>query len=58
MIRANHFDDADTATQRDEPLGFAFCVADEASAEQARARIKKQKKSGEFGEILERMKLE
>ena len=58
MIRANHFDVADTATQRDEPLGFVFCVKDEEAAKQASIRMEKQKKSGEFEEILERMRLE
>jgi len=58
IIRTNNFDVADTATQRDEPLGFAFCVKDEEAAEQARALIEKQKKSGEFEEELQRMRLE
>jgi uncharacterized FlgJ-related protein len=58
MIRTNQFDLADAATQRDEPVGFAFAVADEEAAQQARARIDEQRKSGELAEILARMRLE
>jgi len=58
MIRINHFDVADAATQRDEPLGFAFAVAGEEAAREARTFIKKQRKSGEFKETLALMRLE
>ena len=58
MIRTNQFNLADAATQRDEPIGFAFAVADEEAAQQARARIDEQRKSGELAETLARMRLE
>jgi uncharacterized FlgJ-related protein len=58
IIRTNHFDLADVATQRDEPLGFAFGVPDEETAAKARARIEELRKSGEIDEIVARMRLE
>jgi uncharacterized FlgJ-related protein len=58
IIRTNHFDLADVATQRDEPLGFAFGVPDEETAVKARARIEELRKSGEIDEIVARMRLE
>ncbi len=58
IIRTNHFDLADSVTQRKEPLGFAFGVADEEAAQRARARIEELRKSGEFEEIVSRMQLE
>ena len=58
IIRTNHFDLADNVTQRDEPLGFAFGVADEDTAQMARARIEEMRKSGELEEIVARMRLD
>jgi len=58
IIRTNHFDLADNVTQRDEPRGFAFGVADEAAAQQVRARIAELRESGELEEIIARMRLE
>jgi uncharacterized FlgJ-related protein len=58
IIRTNHFDVTDAVTQRDEPLGFAFGVDGEEAAEQERARFEEMKKSGEFEEIVARMRLE
>jgi len=58
IIRSNHFDVADNATPRDEPIGFAFAVAGEEAAGQARARIEELRNSGEFDETLARMRLE
>ena len=46
------------STQRDEPLGFAFGVADEDTAQMARARIEEMRKSGELEEIVARMRLD
>ena len=58
IIRTNHFDLADAATQRDEPLGFAFGVQGEEAAREAREWIEQLKKSGESEEIIARMRLE
>lgn len=58
IIRVNHFDVADAATPRDEPIGFAFLVKGEEAAEKARAQYEKLRKSGELGNTLVRMRLE
>ena len=58
IIRSNHFDVADAARPRDEPIGLAFAVAGEEAAQQALARIEKQRKNGEFDQNLARMRLE
>lgn len=58
LIRVNKFDIADTATQRDEPIGYVFAVSGEEAAKEARAKIEKQRKSGELKETLARMRLE
>ena len=58
LIRVNRFDIADTATPRDEPLGYVFLVAGEEAAIEAREKIKQQRKSGELKETLARMRLE
>jgi len=58
LIRSNRFDLADAATQRDEPLGFAFGVPGEEAAREAREWIGELRKSGESEEIIARMRLE
>ena len=58
LIRVNRFDIADTATPRDEPLGYVFLVSGEEAAIEARAKIEQQRKSGELKETLARMRLE
>jgi uncharacterized FlgJ-related protein len=58
IIRANHFDVADVATPRDEPIGFTFLVNGEEAAKSARSEYEKLRKSGELAKILDRMQLE
>ena len=58
IIRTNGFDLADTATARDEPLGFVVGIAEGREADEARVRYNEMRKSGELAEMVSRMRLE
>jgi uncharacterized FlgJ-related protein len=58
LIRSNGFNLADGAIPRDEPLAFAMGAADEEAAQSIAESFEAKKKSGEFDEIVEQMRLE
>jgi uncharacterized FlgJ-related protein len=58
LIRSNGFNLADSAIPRDEPLAFAMGAADEEAARSIAESFEARKKSGEFDEIVEQMRLE
>jgi hypothetical protein len=58
IIRVDHFDLADGATARNEPLGFVIGVAGTSAAAGERARTQDMRDTGEHDEIILRMRLE
>jgi len=58
IMRVNHLDIADDAIFRDEPIRFVVGAADEGAAIELRTEIEKLRTSGEFAQIVERMRLE
>jgi len=58
IIRSNHFDAADTAVFREEPLRFYVGAESPEDAEQLRAEIARMREAGELKEIYERMRLD
>ncbi|MDH3789121.1 MAG: glucosaminidase domain-containing protein [Xanthomonadales bacterium] len=58
LIRKNGFELADSATPRDEPLGFALAAANEEAARSMTDEFEAMKKNGEFDRIVAEMRLE
>lgn len=57
IIRVNKLAEADRATLRDEPLRFYLGADSPEHAEEIRAEIEAMRESGEFAEVVERMRL-
>jgi Bax protein len=58
LIRFNHFDSADHARFRDEPLRFFVSAEDPEHAESLKADIERMRETGELKQIYRRMNLE
>ena len=58
MIRVNNLGVADGATFRDEPMRFVVGAEDATAAAELRAEIERMRESGEFAQIIARMRLQ
>jgi Bax protein len=58
IIRVNRLDSADDAVLRDEPLRFYVGAESPEDAERVRQEIAELQKSGEWGEMVKRMRLD